>query len=269
MKSKLIENAGYISIALVLALTLVLSFSAVVFNPGLIAHAEEEPSENGIFIYPGSTSLVLSGFDPFASELFYSDESGDHLGAINSGLAVDLTSIESNPGSLLQFIFYADVSRVSDEYIYLSGIALPYSYYVTASDLGWEDRFFVFGYEFYDDPDTGDDRILVMFHQFLDDYYSDNFETIYLYDIRLIEPQTNNNNSTADSFLSIVGDGISFGFESIADGITYTVENLFFTEEGTLSDFSIIIFCLTGVSLALAVIKYILRIIFSFGGVKL
>lgn len=267
MKSKLIENAGYISIALVLALTLVLSFSAVDFNLGLIAHAEEEPSENGIFIYPGSTSILAPGYDPFAAEIYFQDSTGEHFYSISADVTVD-QSFVSNPSSLLQFIFYADISGDGDLHYFFTSFAIPSSLFATASDLRFDDRFFVFGFNLGEDIE-GDFVIYLDFHQFVDDFTFSDFTRIYVYDVRMINSQSSDNNSTADSFLSIVGDGISFGFESIADGITYTVENLYFTEEGTLSDFSIIIFCLTGVSLALAVVKYILRIIFSFGGVKL
>lgn len=266
MKSKLIENVGYFSIALILVLTLVLSFSAIDFNSGLVAHAEEEPSENGIFIYPGSTSILTPGYDPFATEIYYHDSTGEYRYSLFADVTVD-QSFVSDSSSLLQFIFYTDISGDSDLHYFFTSFAIPSSLFATASDLRFDDCFFVFSFNFGEDVD-GDFVINVDFHQFVEDFYTDDFTYIYVYDVRMINSQSSDNSPTADSFLSIVGDGISFGFQSIADGITYTVENLYFTEEGTLSDFSIIIFCMTGVSLALAVIKYILRIIFSFGGIK-
>lgn len=259
MKSNIKENIGYISIAIVVALTLVLSVVAIdtYQNKDIVANAQ-----------------VIDGVDyppiPYDSyELVFSHSTeidGSQYDYIHYELAGDSSSFVPLPYNLYNVhVFNHNVGLEFVGYFYTSNNYTTYKlnnvYYpvVATFSLGQiiTGEFTNYACFIYYDTDNSSYFLAVT-------DTPGNFDNIDI-DIALVPQQVEEDTSTADSFFALMGDGITFGFESISQGITYTMDNLFF-EDGSLSDFSIIIFCMTGISLALAVLKYVLNFIFTFGG---
>ena len=72
--------------------------------------------------------------------------------------------------------------------------------------------------------------------------------------------------SINESLGEVLLQGMTFGFDSIGEGITYTFNNLFLDEEGKLSTFTYVIVFTLGIGIVLGFIKWLLSYILSLGG---
>lgn len=259
------EYIGYMSIAVVCVLSLVLSFGIVdLYEQPIVANAQFDAlGETYVDVPVNSYSYVASynsyfgadnssrhylDLDPFVpgNEVLYfvildfiiEDTSYvlySYFYPINS---YDIVYMP-NDNAYFNCIGSSSFAPVEDSYSFLD--AMSYSYNIVYDNIN-EGFWFVL----LDLPGT----------------FVDNTPyTLTFYQV----PTATSDNSTTESFLSLIGSGITFGFDSIASGITYTMDNLFVVD-GELTNFSVIIFLMTGISLALSVLKFVLNFIFSFGG---
>lgn len=233
MKSNVKENIGYICIALVVALTLVLSVVAIdtYQNQDITAFAFA-PSSNTLETFPDSISLLDT--ESYSDRVLYY--------GINHNFFFSFEDYK-----LYQVILYG--TNNYDSVFFTITYYPPFNQFVIANDFGYNDYFIEL--EFI----TSDTTLISVNNP-------SDFNSIYVYDIREV---VSSSNDVQSSFLGLIGDGITFGFESIADGVSYTMDNLFIVD-GELTNFSIVIFLTLGIGLALAIVKFVLRFIFSLGG---
>lgn len=253
MKSNVKENIGYISIAIVVALTLVLSFVAIdtYQNSNIVANAQvelegETYSDITISDYSfiSSYSFISNGSDSFALDFQPLDGYVYYVELI----------VENSPVAFGGFIHcnngYARLDFNSQDLLVLgTGSLYPLSSNFIA------DQYHVLPICFAYDTDNE-------FYTFclfdFDGYTASSHVSFLFYLVSEVQ-------NTTDTFLSLIGDGITFGFDSIATGVTYTMDSLFIVD-GEFTNFSIVLFITLGVGLALAIIKYVLHFIFSLGG---
>lgn len=238
MKSNVKENIGYIAIALVVALTLVLSVVSLdAYHDNDITAFAYAPSDNSIYVYPDSVSILPEDYNYLSHYAI----NGEWLGY----------NLKDN--TLYEVIMYYDGTGADLPSLYFYGffVLLDGWTYVGLYDNGYADAYFSLevineGFMYFDSP-TG---------------YFEDLDSFFVYDIREV---TSSSSDIPSSFLSLIGDGITFGFESIADGVSYTMDNLFIVD-GELTNFSTVLFLTLGIGLALAIVKFVLRFIFSLGG---
>lgn len=260
MKSNLKENIGFISIALVVALTLVLSVVAIDIyqNNDIVANAQvidgidypSIPVTTYTSIFSASADFFAPGDGFSYFELF--DGSSEFI-----PLPYNLYFIEVYDNDLPFYYIgyfytsnnYYPFTNEDDTYSVVSSFSIASA--STALQFRSIDCLLLY--------DHNNETYTIRTYDVTGDL-DGSFVDVDIY----LVPQAEDT-STTDSFLSLIGDGITFGFDSIASGITYTMDNLFIVD-GELTNFSVVIFLMTGISLALAVLKFVFNFIFTFGG---
>lgn len=223
------------------------------------------PSDNQIYIYPGSESLLPSNYDYLNEGILY--EGGSYYEVIVP-IDLSLEDIESNPSNLYQAIFY--IENIYGEFYYLDGIGYENSTYLIASDHGYGDQYFVYYCDLYRGSYFDDDVVMFYFHQPIDDYYGwfENIVTIYVYDLRLVEPGSSGGSDSTGNTLSVLStsffDGIMFTTDVISDSVVQAFDSVFISNgEPTVYMVASVWFC--GIGIMLGFIKWLLSYLLHLG----
>lgn len=123
-----------------------------------------------------------------------------------------------------------------------------------------------FTYCTYDETVSEEAFTLVTNFTFDSDFVFE-FNDVYLVaPVPLNQAPVEDDPSINESLGEVLLQGMSFGFESIGEGITYTFNNLFLDDEGKLSTFTYVIVFTLGIGIVLGFIKWLLSYILSLGG---
>lgn len=250
---KLLESALLIILGVAVAFTFVFAFTSV----DLVANAEEENvigGEPGFNSVPVASGAVLL-FEDYEQELdaFWSYGDVFHF--------LDLSFLDLSSG-IYQVVCKAYLLDGTGYYL-TNLLYVDFDFYLQTAvlaDYGAGDLFFDVCLDL-SDKTLGPSDFLNSFKSYEDSY-------VTFYALYKIEGQPSSSGVNVEQITDIMIDGVSFSANAIASSISYTFDNLFLNEDGSLTVYTQLVIWFAGISLLLSFVRLLTDWLFSLGGNK-
>lgn len=248
---KLLESTLLILLGVVVAFTFFFAFSSV----DLVANAEEENvidttySMNSV---PVASGAVLV-YDDFEQEL-------EPLWSYTYGASeLDLSFLDLTAG-VYQIVCEAWTGL--DESLLITNLVYVDSQFpaqpISLSDYAFADSFFTVIL------DISVDILVVDFFNTYEGGEGNYVTFLALYKIE----ESSSSGVNVEQITDIMFDGVSFSANAIASSISYTFDNLFLNEDGSLTIYTQLVIWFAGISLLLSFVRLLTDWLFSLGGNK-
>lgn len=244
-------------IAIVFIIALIVAGVSGGFNTEVTASAEEEnvvgtpTSSNSVPLAPGAVLIYENYEDELLPLWSYSGDDSP----------VDLSSLSLTSG-VYQVVCIAFNSN--SESFFLTNLVYVDSEFpnqvFSVNDYGANDSFIDLWLSLEDSTlEHGD---------FFNSFREDEGAYVTFYALYKVESEPSSSGVNIDQINDIMFDGVSFSANAIATSISYTFENLFLNEDGSLTVYTQLVLWFAGISLLLSFVRMLTDWLFSLGGNK-